>query len=212
LLDHEGSSALIAPGEFLPAAERFDLVAVIDQWVVAHALDLAKDHRVAINLSGKTISDADQVAELERLVAEGGAPPENIVFEITETAVAQNLESARRFAERLRALGCSFALDDFGVGFGTFTYLKHLPVDYLKIDIEFVRDLISDKSDRHVVHAMVGVARDFGMKTVAEGVEDQETLELLSAMGVDYAQGFWIGRPAPIEELWPTTKDSARRE
>jgi PAS domain S-box-containing protein len=211
LLDHEGSSALIAPGEFLPAAERFDLVAVIDQWVVAHALDLARDHRVAINLSGKTISDADQVAELERLVAEGGAPPENIVFEITETAVAQNLESARRFAERLRALGCSFALDDFGVGFGTFTYLKHLPVDYLKIDIEFVRDLISDKSDRHVVTAMVGVARDFGMKTVAEGVEDQETLELLSAMGVDYAQGFWIGRPAPIEELWPTTKDSARR-
>jgi len=212
LLDHEGSSALIAPGEFLPAAERFDLVAVIDQWVVAHALDLARDHRVAINLSGKTISDADQVAEIERLVAEGGAPPENIVFEITETAVAQNLESARRFAERLRALGCSFALDDFGVGFGTFTYLKHLPVDYLKIDIEFVRDLISDKTDRHVVHAMVGVARDFGMKTVAEGVEDQETLELLGAMGVDYAQGFWIGRPAPIEELWPTTKDSARRE
>ena len=212
MLDHEGSSALIAPGDFLPAAERFDLIAVIDQWVAARGLELAEDQRVGINLSGKTISDPEQVANIERLIAEGRAPPENIVFEITETAVAENLESARGFAERLGALGCSFALDDFGVGFGTFTYLKHLPVDYLKIDIEFVRDLVSDKTDRHVVHAMVGVARDFGMKTVAEGVEDQETLELLGAIGVDYAQGYWIGRPAPIDEKRPTPKDPARSE
>ncbi|MEA2177184.1 MAG: hypothetical protein QOG77_481 [Solirubrobacteraceae bacterium] len=206
MLPRHGSSVVIPPGEFLPAAERFDLVAGIDLWVLARAVQLAKQgHRVEVNLSGRTISDPEHVAEIERLVVAGGAPPENLIFEITETAVANDMESARRFAERLRAVGCSFALDDFGVGFGTFTYLKHLPVDYLKIDTQFVRDIVGDESDRHVVHAIVGVARDFGIKTIAEGVEDQATLELLELMGVDYAQGYWIGRPAPTGELWPST-------
>ena len=142
-------------------------------------------------------------------MADGPAPPENVIFEITETAVADNLAAVRPFANRLRALGCSFALDDFGVGFGTFTYLKHLPVDYLKIDIEFVRDLVSNETDRRVLHAMVGVARDFGMKTIAEGVENQATLDLLGELGVNYAQGFLTGRPGPIDELWPTIRNGA---
>jgi PAS domain S-box-containing protein len=210
MLAHHGSRELVAPGEFIPAAERFDLIAVIDQWVVARALDLAMDHRVEINLSGKTVSDPEQVAEIERLVARSGAPPQNIIFEITETAVAQNLDSARRFAQRLRAMGCSFALDDFGVGFGSFTYLKHLPVDYLKIDVAFVRDMVRDEDDRQVVTAMLGVARDFGIKTIAEGVEDQPTLELLGLMGADYAQGYFIGRPGPTEQLWPIPNDLTR--
>lgn len=210
MIDREGSADLIAPGEFLPAAEQFDLVAPIDLWVVTRALELAKQHRVEINLSGRTISAPQHVAEIERLVAASGAPPQNIIFEITETAVVENLAAARRFAERLRAAGCSFALDDFGVGFGTFTYLKHLPVDYLKIDIEFVRNLMSDPTDRHVVHAMVAVASGFGIKTIAEGVEDQPTLELLKSMGVDFAQGYWTGRPAPTDELWPQIPDGAR--
>jgi len=198
------ASALIPPGDFLPAAERFELMGLIDLWVVRQALEhAAAGHRVEVNLSGQTISDTAQVAEIERLVAESGAPPENIIFEITETALAEHMGPAARFAERLRAMGCSFALDDFGVGFGTFTYLKHLPVDYLKIDIEFVRDLARGETDRRVVRAIVGVARDFGMRTIAEGVEDQATLDLLREMGVDYAQGFWIGRPAPVAELWP---------
>jgi PAS domain S-box-containing protein len=204
MLAGPGSSAMIPPGDFLPAAERFDLVAAIDLWVVARALEVAAaGHRVEVNLSGKTISDWAHVAEIERMVVDSGAPPENVIFEITETAVAENMESAARFAERLRAVGCSFALDDFGVGFGTFTYLKHLAVDFLKIDIEFVRDLVGNETDRRVVNAIVGVAGDFGMKTIAEGVEDEATLELLRQMGVDYAQGFWIARPGPIAELWP---------
>jgi PAS domain S-box-containing protein len=210
MADRDPTAGLIAPGEFLPAAERFDVVAPIDLWVVARALELARQHRVEINLSGRTISSPEHVAEIERLVAASGAPPQNIIFEITETAVVENLVAARRFAERLGAAGCSFALDDFGVGFGTFTYLKHLPVDYLKIDIDFVRDLVRDEVDRHVVHAMVSVANGFGIRTIAEGVEDQATLELLTTMGVDFAQGFWTGRPGPIDKLWTQTTDRAR--
>jgi PAS domain S-box-containing protein len=210
MIDREGSPVLIAPGQFLPPAERFDLVAPIDMWVVARALQLAKRHRVEINLSGRTISAPEQAAEIERLVAVSGAPPRNIIFEITETAVVANLAAVRSFAERLRAAGCSFALDDFGVGFGSFTYLKHLPVDYLKIDIEFVRNLVRDDTDRHVVHAMVAVANGFGIRTIAEGVEDHATLELLRSMGVDFAQGFWTGRPAPIDELWPQNPTDRR--
>jgi EAL domain-containing protein (putative c-di-GMP-specific phosphodiesterase class I) len=140
-------------------------------------------------------------------VLASGCPPENLIFEITETAVADHLDAAREFAARLRKLGCAFALDDFGVGHGTFTYLKHLAVDYLKIDLQFVRDLLSDYSDRQVVQAILGVAKQFDIRTIAEGVEDQATLEELQRMGVDYAQGYWIGRPAPLHELWNPTAD-----
>jgi PAS domain S-box-containing protein len=198
-----GSSELILPGQFLPAAERLGLASVVDQWVVARAVQLAKVHRVEVNISAQTISDPEQVAKLVRLVVDSGAPPSNIIFEITETAVAENITSARAFAGGMHDIGCSFALDDFGTGFGTFTYLKHLPVDYLKIDIEFVRDLLTNEDDRQVVRAIVGVAKEYGMQTVAEGVEDQATLELLVSFDVDYAQGYWIGRPAPIVDMWP---------
>lgn len=210
MIDPHDPSTLIPPAEFLPAAERFGLIREIDRWVVASAVQVAKEHRVEINLSGRTISDPAQVDHIERLVVESGAPPANITFEITETAVAENMESAREFAERLRGLGCSFALDDFGVGFGTFTYLKHLSVDYLKIDLQFVRDLMRSDTDRQVVSAIIGVARDFGIKTIAEGVEDQATLETLGLMGVDYAQGYGIGGPMPIDELWPTTTEASQ--
>lgn len=200
-----GSDELAAPGEFLPLAERFDLISVIDEWVVGQAVEMAASgHRVEVNLSAKTISDPAQVAQIARTVIESGAPPQNVIFEITETAVADNIDAARDFAVRLRELGCAFALDDFGVGHGAFTYLKHLPVDYLKIDIQFVRDLLTDEADRQVVHAIVGVARDFEIKTIAEGVEDESTLLELRRIGVDYAQGYWIGRPGPLGEMWKT--------
>jgi PAS domain S-box-containing protein len=198
-----GEEALVAPGEFLPDAERFDLIQVIDEWVIDRAVELAAvGHRVAVNVSAKTISDPRQVDRIERLVIASGAPAANLMFEITETAVVNNLDAARTFAVRLRKLGCAFALDDFGVGHGSFTYLRHLPVDYLKIDIQFVRDLLSDREDRQVVQAIVGVARQFKIETIAEGVEDQATLDELRQMGVDYAQGYWIGRPTPLAELW----------
>jgi PAS domain S-box-containing protein len=198
-----GDSELVPPGEFLPAAERFGFIGVVDAWVIDQAVQhAAAGHRVEVNLSAKTISDVAQVDRIEHLVLASGCPPENLIFEITETAVADHLDSAREFAARLRNLGCAFALDDFGVGHGTFTYLKHLAVDYLKIDLQVVRDLLSDQVNRQVVEAIIGVAKQFDIKTVAEGVEDEATLEALVAMGADYAQGYWIGRPAYLGELW----------
>jgi EAL domain-containing protein (putative c-di-GMP-specific phosphodiesterase class I) len=184
---------------------------VIDEWVVDRAIEFATNgYRVAVNVSAKTISDPRQVDRIERAVLASRAPAQNLVFEITETAVADNLDAARTFAMRLRKLGCALALDDFGVGHGTFTYLRHLPVDYLKIDMQFVRDLLSDEEDRQVVEAIVGVARQFKIETIAEGVEDQATLEELRRIGVDYAQGYWTGRPAPLPQLGKSPNNRRR--
>ncbi|MDX6216322.1 MAG: hypothetical protein QOG99_1906, partial [Frankiales bacterium] len=119
-------------------------------------------------------------------------------FEITETALMQDLEAGKAFAEAVTALGCGLALDDFGTGFASFTYLKLLPFTHLKIDIEFVRDLPDNAANRHVVDAIVSLAKGFGQLTVAEGVEDEATVELLRERGVDYAQGYHLGRPAPL--------------
>ena len=146
--------------------------------------------------------DPPQVDRIETAIVASGAAAENLIFEITETAVADNLDAARSFATRMRSLGCAIALDDFGVGHGSFTYLRHLPVEYLKIDMQFVRDLLSDEEDRQVVEAIVGVAHQFGIETIAEGVEDQATLEGLRAVGVDYAQGYLTGRPMPLAQCW----------
>ena len=137
---------------------------------------------------------------IRRQLGEHGAGPGNIVFEITETAVMQDVDQARLFAEHIIELGCQFALDDFGTGFASFTYLKQLPVHYLKIDIDFVRDLVHSDRDASVVEAIVGLARDFGQRTIAEGVEDEETAELLRDLGVDLAQGYLFGRPRPISD------------
>ena len=188
---------LIMPGEFLPQAERFGLAPEIDRWVVSKAAAMARHRRVEVNLSAKSIGDPTLPGFIELELMAAGADPANVVFEITETAAAEDFEQARKLAERLTRLGCGFALDDFGTGFGSFTYLKHLPVSFIKIDIDFVRELTDDAADRQVVNAIVGVARNFGIETIAEGVESAETLELLAEMGVDYAQSFHIGRPAP---------------
>ena len=207
MLKVRGGEELVAPGEFLPAAERFDLIGAIDEWVIDRAIELATSgHRVALNVSAKTMSDPTQVDRIERAIIASGAPPQNLVFEVTETAVADNLDAARTFATRLRTLGCAFALDDFGVGYAAFTYLRQLPVDYLKIDIQFVRNLLGDTENRQIVQAIVGVARELKIETIAEGVEDQATLDELRRIGVDNAQGYWIGRPGPLPQHWqPTT-------
>jgi EAL domain-containing protein (putative c-di-GMP-specific phosphodiesterase class I) len=128
------------------------------------------------------------------------------VFEITETALMQDVKGGEAFAHYLVKLGCRLALDDFGTGFGSFTYLKTMPVDYLKIDVEFVRNLGSNPANQHLVTAIVNLARGFGKQTIAEGVEDEATLDLLRAYGVDFAQGYHLGRPAPIET--PVAADS----
>jgi PAS domain S-box-containing protein len=189
---------VIMPGEFLPPAERFGLAPAIDRWVVARAAEIARERRVEVNLSAQSIADPGLPAFVEARLAEAGAAASNLVFEITETAAAEDLDQARRLAGRLAELGCGFALDDFGTGYGSFTYLKHLPVRYIKIDTEFVRTLRADSPDRQVVSAIVDVARNFGIETIAEGVEAEETADLLRALGVHYAQGYHFGRPAPL--------------
>jgi PAS domain S-box-containing protein len=194
-----GLEDLVMPGEFLPPAERFGLVQEIDRWVVGEAVKLAKTRSVEVNLSGKSIGDSELIKYIETQVRGQRVDPANLIFEVTETAAAENLEVARDFAWRMRGLGCGFALDDFGTGYGTFAYLKHLPVTFIKIDIEFVRYLAIDPSDQKIVKSIIAVAKNFGVATIAEGVEHQTTLDLLRELGVDYAQGFLIGEPKPIE-------------
>jgi EAL domain-containing protein (putative c-di-GMP-specific phosphodiesterase class I) len=129
--------------------------------------------------------------------------PDNLVLEITETALISNMDQARQFAEILSRVGCRFALDDFGAGFGSHYYLKHLPLNYVKIDGDFIRNLPTSMIDQLMVKAMVQVAKGLGMKTIAEFVENEETILFLKQYGVDFAQGFHIGRPAPLSEVWP---------
>jgi PAS domain S-box-containing protein len=194
-----GVSELIAPGCFLPAAEEFGLIGEIDRWVIDRSAEVAATGRgVELNVSARSISDPSLVDYIKGAVERTGAAPESIVFEITETAVISDRLAAGAFVERLHRLGFKIALDDFGTGFGGFSYLKQLPIDYLKIDTEFVGDLRSSAASRHVVEAIVKLAEGFRLSTVGEGVEDGETLELLRELGVDYAQGFHIGRPSPL--------------
>ena len=191
---------VVSPGSFLPTAERYGLIVEIDEWVVRQATLLAAEGRsIEANLSARSLGSADFLALIEAELQATGADPENLVFEITETALVDNLTAGEAFARGLTETGCGVALDDFGTGFGSFTYLKSLPIGFLKIDIEFVRDLESNPSNRYLVKAIVGLARDFGCRTIAEGVENARTLEIVEEFGVDYAQGFHLGRPAPIQ-------------
>jgi diguanylate cyclase (GGDEF)-like protein/PAS domain S-box-containing protein len=196
MLSEDGE--IIAPGAFLPTAERFDLVVEIDRWVTEHALRMAIDgERVTINLAGPSIGD-ERVLSLVREALADGLNPSNVIFEITETAAVSNFEKAERFAQELNSIGCNLALDDFGTGFGSFIYLKHLNARYLKIDVEFVRHLVSNDTDQKVVKSIVDIARSLDKKTIAEGVEDAATLTALKDRGVDFAQGFYLGRPKPL--------------
>ncbi len=189
--------ALIPPGDFLPAAEKHGAIRDIDRWVIGKGADLAATGiDVEINISAASIGDPGLIATIESELERTGADPSKLVFEITETALIEETEVAVTLAERLRRLGCRFALDDFGSGYGGFHYLKHLPMDFLKIDREFIRDARTDEADQHVIRAIVGLAQGFGLQTIAEGVEDQETLEMLRDFGVDHVQGFHVGRPA----------------
>ncbi|HEX8714954.1 MAG TPA: EAL domain-containing protein, partial [Solirubrobacteraceae bacterium] len=174
MLDADGE--IVPPGDFLPVVEQYALIGEIDRWVIRQATLLAgKGFPVQLNLSARSVGDPDVLEQIERCMRQHDVAPEMLVVEITETAIVEDELAAHAFAERLHALGCRLALDDFGTGYGTLTYLKRLPVDYLKLDIEFVCDLASNEASRHVVQAVVKLARDFGLQTVAEGVEDAAT-------------------------------------
>jgi diguanylate cyclase (GGDEF)-like protein/PAS domain S-box-containing protein len=198
---------LIPPATFLHVAERFDLIQEIDRWVVTRAADILRaehaagqDIRLSVNLSGKTMGDAEFAGWLENLLIANPVPADRLILEITETAAIVNLDRARALAETLGRLGCLLALDDFGAGFASFSYLKHLRFDVLKIDGEFVRGLRDNATDRLVVEAVVAIARGLGKPSLAEFVADGETLDSVKELGVDFVQGFHLGRPMPIEE------------
>jgi EAL domain-containing protein (putative c-di-GMP-specific phosphodiesterase class I) len=210
---------IVLPGNFLPIAEKYGLIGEIDRWVVTQAIRLAAGgRRIQVNVSAESVRDPELLSLIERQLHDTGTDPSNLVFEITETALMHDINAGEAFARRLRDMGCSVALDDFGTGFGGFTYLKNLPIQYIKIDIEFVRELVSNPANRHVVEAIVSLARGFGQQTIAEGVEDAETLQLLREYGVDFAQGYHIGRPAPVDDVSPIRtrplggRDSTRKE
>jgi EAL domain-containing protein (putative c-di-GMP-specific phosphodiesterase class I) len=196
----EDDGSVVAPGAFLDVAERYGLISDIDRWVVERGAEIAAGGQpVEVNISARSIGDPAMLEHIEQCLDRSAVDPRLLVFEITETAIADDAETAQAFAEQLRRLGCKLALDDFGTGFGGLTYLKNLPLDFLKIDIEFVRDLTTNPRSRHVVQAVIALARDFELQTVAEGVEDGETLDLLAQLGVDFAQGYFIARPAPLD-------------
>jgi diguanylate cyclase (GGDEF)-like protein len=200
---------LIPPDAFLPTAERFGLIVEIDRWVTREGLQLAQHgERVSINLSALSIGDGPILETVRQAVASGDVDPADVIFEITESAAMTNMEQSRTFVEALTALGCHVALDDFGTGFGSFTYLKHLPTRYLKIDMEFVRDMVSNRTDRQLVDSITQVAHSLGKRTIAEGVEDEATLQALRDYGVDCAQGFFVGRP---ERISPPTRFERER-
>ena len=206
LADEPGPPVL--PGEFLAVAERTGLIHAVDRWVIREAIRLVaaharagKDLRVEVNLSARAFEDADLLTLIRRQLDESRVRPDSLILEITETATIRDINQARAFVNNLKELGCRFALDDFGVGFGSFYYLKHLPVDYIKIDGSFIRNLRYDPADPHIVRAIVEVAAGLGIRTIAEFVEDDKTLQLLRLYGVDYAQGFHVGRPFPASQL-----------
>ncbi len=198
---------IIPPGFFLPAAERYDLTSALDRWVIRTALNWLEENPerqrqlicCAINLSGKSLSDEhfhDFVAECLEV---SGLPPEKLCFEITETAAITNLQKATDFIHRFKSMGCYFALDDFGSGMSSFAYLKNLPVDYLKIDGLFVKDIADDPIDYAMVKSINDIGHTMGLKTIAEFVENDAILECIREIGVDYVQGYGIALPKPLE-------------
>jgi EAL domain-containing protein (putative c-di-GMP-specific phosphodiesterase class I) len=208
MLDEKGG--VVPPGQFLPVAERYQLASRIDRWVIgqvlreldAHPNHLKRLDFCSINLSGLSLTNDTLQEELAELI--GKYPhirPECLCFEVTETAAITNLGRAVEFIRKMRAVGCRFALDDFGTGVSSFAYLKNLPVDFLKIDGVFVKDIVNDPIDRVVVEAIHNVGHEMGKVTVAEFVEDEAIRQTLALIGVDLCQGFGIARPVPLTSL-----------
>ncbi|MDD9892632.1 MAG: EAL domain-containing protein [Gammaproteobacteria bacterium] len=208
LRDVDGT--LVSPVEFIPAAERYGLMPSIDHYVMEAVFKhigplqeqlLASNYRIAINLSGHTIGSEAALNEIRKLFHRYNIEPSLICFEITETAALQNMADAQRFLMALKELGCQLALDDFGTGFSSFSYLKSLPVDLLKIDGEFVREMLHKETDHAIVEGIHRVGHTMGLKTVAECVENADVLRELRAIGVTYGQGMFLSKRRPLKEI-----------
>ncbi len=204
MLDEEGE--LVTPGVFIPAAERYNLMTTLDRWVVHNTLNWLAAHKTnpmvcAINLSGHSIGDERFLDFVVEQIKEARVPAHNICFEITETAAIANLTRAIHFIRELKLLGCRFSLDDFGSGLSSFAYLKNLPVDYLKIDGGFVKDMDRNDTNFAMVEAINNIGHTMKIRTIAEFVENQAILDQLVSIGVDYAQGYCIAQPAPLSSF-----------
>jgi diguanylate cyclase (GGDEF)-like protein len=204
----DDNDEIVGPGSFIPSAERYFLMPAIDRWVVEHTLEiLALDRAMTadkistccINLSGQSLSDNRFMDFLVNQIQNSGIPAEILCFEITETTVIANLCQATRLISQLRDMGCRFALDDFGVGLSSFSYLKNLAVDYLKLDGCFVKNMVNDNIDNAMAKAINQIGHTMNIRTIAEFVENEATLNAVRDIGVDYAQGYAIARPVPIE-------------
>jgi diguanylate cyclase (GGDEF)-like protein/PAS domain S-box-containing protein len=191
---------IIQPNRFIPVAERFGLMPQVDRWVVISALSSLKkfpDLEPFINISGASLGDETLLEFIEKSIIESGVEPSRIGFEITETTAVKDMARAKRWIHRLKNLGCRFALDDFGIGFSSFSYLRLLPVDYLKIDGSYIRDMDKDSTHKSLVKAINAVAHALGKKTIAEFVENEEIMKSLSDLNIDFGQGYYLGRPIP---------------
>lgn len=209
-----GEGVSIPPGAFIPAAERYNLMPEIDRWVIEHAFHAysqlqarlkEKKIRFSINLSGNSLSQDELQEYIREQLRRFSIPAENICFEITETAAITNLTNAHKFMRDLKQSGCRFALDDFGSGLSSFAYLKNLPVDYLKIDGSFIRDILDDEIDRSMVVAINQIGQVMGLKTIAEYAESAEIISELDKIGIDYVQGYGVEKPYPLEQLINST-------
>ena len=207
MVNEEGQ--VLPPAAFLPAAERYNLSTKIDRWVISTAFQrfcnqpelLERLHLCSINLSGLSLGEMEFLKFINEQFEETNIPPEKICFEITETAVIANLTAATRFIKELKKLGCRFSLDDFGAGLSSFAYLKNLPVDYLKIDGTFVKNIIDDPIDHAMVKSINEIGHVMGIKTIAEFVENDAIKGILKEIGVNYAQGYGVSKPQPLDAL-----------
>jgi len=205
----DDNGLIVPPGAFLPAAERYNLASALDRWVISNLFEWLANKPdfldnlsiCSINLSGVSLSDESMLKFITEQFSWWAIPTNKICFEITETAAIANLSSATKFINHLRERGSLFSLDDFGSGLSSFAYLKNLPVDFLKVDGFFVKDIVDDEVDLAMVRAINEVGHIMGKKTIAEFVENEAVFNLLNELGVDYAQGYGIGKPVPLEEL-----------
>jgi diguanylate cyclase (GGDEF)-like protein/PAS domain S-box-containing protein len=218
LSDENGQ--LVPPGTFIPAAERYGMMPTIDRWVIKRAFDLLAQHQqsgrspvvdtCAINLSGNSLSDDSLLAYLHAQMTRSGVLPTQLCFEITETSAIAHLPNAVHIIQELQQLGCRFALDDFGAGMSSFGYLKHLPVDFIKIDGSFVKEICTDPIHRAMVEAIHHIGHVMGKRTIAEFVETAEAIEILRSIGVDYGQGYAMAHPVALEQLLGAATPAAR--
>lgn len=203
MLDVETDEPIL-PGAFLDTAERFGLIREIDMWVVDRSIrhlaegpGAVRQTGLGINLSGRNFTDPELLVHIQRCIEKYGADPEKIIFEVTETAAVENIFQAREFIQSLKGVGCRFSMDDFGVGFSSLHYLRNLPVDFIKIDGSFIRNIDTDETDQFMVSAITSIARGLGIRTVAECVETRNIYDRVCEVGVDLVQGYYLGRPAP---------------